>query len=178
MAGREPKPTALKLVEGNPGKRKLNQNEPRFTGSPKCPAWLAKEAKAEWKRVTKELAALDLLKSTDTAALASYCQSYARWQQAEQTIEAEGQTIKEPIVSKSGNIVGYKTKRHPATTIAKDEKAAMLRSASLFGFDPSSRSRIHCVDAQQQDPFEAFMNEIGADDLTEYEPTESSGTVH
>ena len=28
MRGRKPKPTALKMFEGNPGKRALNQNEP------------------------------------------------------------------------------------------------------------------------------------------------------
>ena len=28
MAGRKPKPTALKELEGNPGKRKLNKKEP------------------------------------------------------------------------------------------------------------------------------------------------------
>ena len=28
MAGRKPKPTALKKLEGNPGKRKLNMKEP------------------------------------------------------------------------------------------------------------------------------------------------------
>ena len=28
MAGRKPKPTALKKLEGNPGKRKLNTREP------------------------------------------------------------------------------------------------------------------------------------------------------
>jgi len=30
MAGRKPKPTALKKLEGNPGKRKLNTKEPPF----------------------------------------------------------------------------------------------------------------------------------------------------
>jgi len=29
MAGRKPKPTALKIIEGNPGKRPLNKNEPK-----------------------------------------------------------------------------------------------------------------------------------------------------
>ena len=28
MAGRKPKPTAIKKLEGNPGKRKLNRKEP------------------------------------------------------------------------------------------------------------------------------------------------------
>ena len=35
--GRKPKPTALKLLEGNPGNRPLNIAEPRPTGVPNCP---------------------------------------------------------------------------------------------------------------------------------------------
>ncbi len=33
MKGRKPKPTALKLLEGNPGKRKLNADEPSPRGT-------------------------------------------------------------------------------------------------------------------------------------------------
>ena len=41
MAGRKPKPTALKKLEGNPGKRKLNTKEPvPEKGMPDCPKWL------------------------------------------------------------------------------------------------------------------------------------------
>ena len=42
--GRKPKPTALKVLEGNPGKRPLNENEPiPPKGSIKCPSWLLPE---------------------------------------------------------------------------------------------------------------------------------------
>ena len=48
MAGRKPKPTALKKLEGNPGKRKLNTKEPiPAKGMPNCPEWLLPEAKKE-----------------------------------------------------------------------------------------------------------------------------------
>ena len=48
--GRKPTPTALKVLEGNPGKRKLNDNEPRpEKKAPSCPKWLEPEAFARWK---------------------------------------------------------------------------------------------------------------------------------
>ena len=51
MAGRKPKPAAVKKLEGNPGKRKLNTKEPNpGKGMPDCPAWLLPEAKTEWIR--------------------------------------------------------------------------------------------------------------------------------
>ena len=46
--GRPPKPLALKVFEGNPEKRDLNQNEPQpKKGTPSCPKNLTGEALAE-----------------------------------------------------------------------------------------------------------------------------------
>lgn len=50
--GRKPKPTAVKVLEGNPGKRSLNTAEPKpEKKAPRCPSWLEDEAKKEWKRM-------------------------------------------------------------------------------------------------------------------------------
>ena len=60
--GRKPKPTAIKELEGNPGKRPLNKNEPKpEKTAPKCPTWLDKEAKKEWRRMSKSLEAIGIL---------------------------------------------------------------------------------------------------------------------
>lgn len=167
MPGPAPKPTALKALQGNPGKRKLNKSEPKFKGAPTCPVWLTASAQIEWQRVVEDLAALDMLRSVDSSALAAYCQSYARWQSAEQIVDAEGQTVKEPVIN-NGEVVGHRVKRHPATTIAKDALAAMLRAASLFGFDPSSRSRINLGDGEKEtDPFAEFMSDMSAEEVTQ-----------
>ena len=163
-AGRKPKPTKQKVLAGNPGKRKLNDSEPQFSDALSCPSWLTAPAKHEWRRVTAELSALNMLQSVDRAALASYCQSYARWKSAEETVTREGQTVKEVIQSKDGTVLGHKIKRHPATNIAKDERAAMLRAASLFGFDPSSRSRLSTGSTEEKDPFAEFMKGMGAEE--------------
>jgi P27 family predicted phage terminase small subunit len=120
----------------------MNQNEPQFTGTPKCPSDLPAPAKVEWRRVVKEMEALEMLRSVDMAALAAYCEAYANWRTAEEIVRTEGQIIHEPILSKAGEVVGEKVKRHPATTIAREERAAMVKIAALFGFDPSSRSRL------------------------------------
>ena len=73
MAGRKPKPTALKLVTGNPGKRPLNDHEPQPEAAiPEVPAHLSGEAKAEWDRIVIRLHPLGLLTDLDRAALAAY----------------------------------------------------------------------------------------------------------
>jgi P27 family predicted phage terminase small subunit len=94
MAGRKPKPTALKKLEGNPGKRKLNTKEPMpGKGMPDCPKWLLPEAKKEWERLCVKLSEIGVLTEIDMAAFAAYCQSYARWKEAQEHIDSEGSTF-------------------------------------------------------------------------------------
>ena len=69
--GRKPIPTAIKELEGNPGKRALNIKEPKpKRKAPKCPTWLDNEAKKEWKRTAKQLEQLGILTEVDMAAFA------------------------------------------------------------------------------------------------------------
>src|SRR5580704_4521684 len=95
-AGRRPKPTALKVIEGNPGGRPLNPDEPKPSGIPSCPRHLNKEARAEWHRISKELVTIGLLTSIDRAALAAYCVAYSRWIEAEHNIAKFGHVVKAP----------------------------------------------------------------------------------
>jgi phage terminase small subunit len=76
MPGPPSKPTAPRIVQGSLSKRKLNRDEPKFSGVPACPDWLTTSAKEEWRRVTCELAALDMLQAVDSSAQAAYWQSY------------------------------------------------------------------------------------------------------
>lgn len=69
--GPAPKPTALKRLQGNPGKRALNESEPRPAATlPRCPSHLQGEARAEWRRVARALHESGLLTQVDRAALA------------------------------------------------------------------------------------------------------------
>lgn len=141
MAGRKPKPTALKELEGNPGKRELNTKEPKPDATaPSCPEWLSKEAREEWERICPFLEKAGLLTQVDRAALAGYCQSYANWQNAEKHIAAEGSTFETPN--------GYQ-QQTPWVSIAQTNKKDVLKFCAEFGMTPSSRSRI--VVAQSDD---------------------------
>lgn len=94
MAGRKPKPTAMKKLEGNPGKRKLNTKEPvPAKEMPACPEWLMPEAKKEWERLAKLMNQMGVLTEVDMAAFAAYCQSYARWKEAQEHITSGGSTF-------------------------------------------------------------------------------------
>lgn len=85
MKGRPPKPTALKLLEGNAGHRRIDQAHEPFPEKaiPPCPDFLDDLAKKEWFRVAKELYTLGLLTELDQSSLASYCSYYSEWAAAE-----------------------------------------------------------------------------------------------
>ena len=119
--GRKPKPTAVKVLEGNPGKRSLNTAEPKpEKKAPRCPSWLEDEAKKEWKRMSKQLEQLGILTEIDMAAFAGYCQAYARWKEAQ-------------------------------VSIAQTYLKIMNKFCEQFGLTPSARSRIVADTAEDKE---------------------------
>jgi P27 family predicted phage terminase small subunit len=134
MRGRRPKPTRLKLLTGNPGKRPMNENEPKPNPAiPECPPELGPAARREWDRLVHELAVLRLLTNLDRAALAAYCGAYGMWAEATEAIQKFGSMVKSPT--------GFPI-QSPYVSIANRQAEIMMRIASEFGFTPASRSRI------------------------------------
>lgn len=142
IRGRKPKPTALKQLEGNPGRRPLNTKEPKPQGKmPRCPNWLEDEAKKEWKRMGKVLSEMGMLTEMDMAAFAGYCQAYARWKAAEEFITQHGDMVRTPN--------GY-LQQVPQVSIAQTNLKILLKFCEQFGLTPSSRSRI-VADSDKKD---------------------------
>jgi len=158
MAGRRPKPTALRELQGNPGHRPLNKREPKPGGVPRCPSHLDDAAKREWKRISAELVSLNLLTSVDRAALSAYCASWSRWMDAETNVQKYGAVIKSP---KSGFPI-----QNPYVGIANTALDQMRKFLVEFGMTPASRSRIQVAASSGDDAFTEFMQGIGADDIT------------
>lgn len=134
VAGRKPKPTAQKKLEGNPGKRKLNGSEPKATpGAPDCPAYVTGEARKEWDRVIPLLAEMELLAHADLGTIATYCQAYGEAFDAQLKLNKEGLTVKV-----NGQVIP-----HPLINIRRKAQQMMLSAGSQLGLNPSARSRIH-----------------------------------
>ena len=153
--GRKPKPTALKALEGNPGGRPLNFNEPSpGKKAPRCPGWLEDEAKKEWKRMGKILEQMGLLTEMDMAAFAGYCQAYARWKEAEEFITQHGTMVRTPN--------GY-LQQVPQVSIAQTNQKIMLKFCEQFGLTPSARSRIVGGDGAP-DPADEMEQLLGGGD--------------
>ncbi len=152
--GRKPKPTAIKELEGNPGKRQLNTNEPKPAArAPSCPKWLEPDAKKEWRRLSKQMEQLGILTEVDMAAFAGYCQAYARWKAAEEFISKHGAIVKTPS--------GY-WQQIPQVSIAQQYLKQMNKFCEQFGLTPASRSRI-IANVQQTEYMDEMDKILGGD---------------
>jgi P27 family predicted phage terminase small subunit len=148
--GRKPKPTEVKKLEGNPGKRALNHKEPKpEIGIPECPPHLKNAARKEWARVTRELIKLKILTLVDRAALVAYCQAWEDYVNACKELEKEGAVI---ISDKGG---AY---QNPWVSIKNSAMDRMVRISSEFGMTPSSRTRIKVEAPDEDDAMAKFLS--------------------
>lgn len=134
-SGRKPKPVSQKLLAGNPGKRKLNIAEPKFSEIThiESPEWLDDLASQMWQRIIPELLKEKVLCSTDLHNVECFCVAYSRWRQSEQDV------VKYGIVVESGN--GSLTK-NPALTAANESMMQIVKFGSSLGLSPSDRARL------------------------------------
>ena len=148
--GRRPRPTHLKLLEGNPGKRPINEDEPEPevpAKVPRAPAFLGKEGKAEWRKLVPELMELGLYTSIDRPALTAYCEAWDTWRQAEDHKRKHGVTTTTPN--------GYEV-QSAYVGIANKAMAHVRAFLAEFGMSPSSRSRVG-VKPKSKDDTEEFL---------------------
>lgn len=134
--GPAPKPTVLRVLEGNPSHRPLNKREPKpRIATPTPPAGLDKAARAHWNLLIAELERIpSLLTAVDGGVLAMICQAHSEWEQADAIVQESGLTI---------NVKDGQVWPHPAVKI-RDVAAKRYKAlAAEYGLTPSSRSRIN-----------------------------------
>lgn len=138
--GPAPKPTALKLIDGNPGRRKIEPGEVHPpVAAPNCPNHLNPEARTEWQRIMPLLLKNHLVTEIDTAALALYCQSWGRWSEAEQKIAEQRAKGGDGLLIKAPS--GYPI-QNPYLAIANRAMEDCYKYLQQFGLSPSARTRV------------------------------------
>ena len=135
MVGRKPKPTALKKLAGNPGRRPLNELEPKpGPADPKVPRGkLPPEAQKLWKDLAPKLAALGVLTDVDLPAFEMLCIHYALARDAFKLVNELGMFVKD----RDGQ-----PRKNPALQLYRDNSMAFKAYLLEFGLTPSSRSKI------------------------------------
>lgn len=153
MRGRKPKPTALKKLQGNPGKRLLNAREPVMPESTdefdQPPLELASDlvASGEWQRLAPILRRSKTVTEADRGALLSLCQQWSRYLEANKSVSTAGMVVRSPS--------GYPMP-NPYIAIANRALAMCVKLWAELGLTPSSRSRVTTVDTSASDVFAEF----------------------
>lgn len=158
-SGRKALPATVHLLRGNPSKKsaaELKAMQDKNVESalpvkiPPCPAFLTKDAKAEWKRISKDLAVLGMVNELDRSELAVYCQAWADWKKAREMIGGLGEL---GMIDKTPN--GFK-QTSVWMQIANRAEERMNKAGSNFGFSPAARAKLRQT---QQPQGELSQNE-------------------
>lgn len=137
--GRKPKPTGLKILEGNPGKRPLNGEEPVFAEclAPEPSVPLKGRAKRLWEKRIAALGASKIIRQTDLPLLTTLVQVEARVLEWGDQLDAAG-----PLVNGEENPLAKMVDRQI------DLQAKLCRP---FGFTPSDRSTLKEIAGNESD---------------------------
>lgn len=157
MKGRKPKPTAIKKLQGNAGRRKLNDNEPSFpvSASVPAPAWLDEIGVLTWNWGLELMKAGRTWADVDLQALAKYCDVTSQWHKARAFISEKGQCY--PLLDSQGEIRCFQ--QYPQVSIYRNLLNVMQKYETEFGWTPSSRSRLQVPGEEKPaDPMEAFLS--------------------
>lgn len=130
MAGRNPVPTALKIMRGNPGHRPLPKDEPQPDAiEPARPANLSARAIQEWERMVPILLRMKVLTEADGIALGLLCNDIADLEEVTDQIRQSGWLV-------AGG-------RNPLTAVQSDLNRRVVMALREFGMGPASRTKVH-----------------------------------
>jgi phage terminase small subunit len=165
LRGPAPKPTAIRIMNGNPSRRALPENEPQYTiGVPERPKGMSAGARRVWDDLVAEMASSGVLRLVDAGALAMLCEDTAMLETlrkglAEMASEINKQAKKQgksvvggPMVHLSRTIEGRRT----LATI-RELTAQVIVQRREFGLTPGSNSRVAGSATGTIDPLEAAL---------------------
>lgn len=142
---RPTKPTALKVIEGNRGKRGLNKQEPDpdYLEDLTAPAYLSDAAKEVWNEVAPNLRKAMLLTTIDVQTLAMGCNAIAQYRVATQ--QAGDNLVKSKMVeSTDGDGPAVATGEHvnPWLIVQSMSFKQAMAVFQQFGMSPAARARV------------------------------------
>lgn len=150
VRGPRPKPTYMKLLDGNPGRRPLNENEPKPVGDLRDPPeGLSDSQRALWIQTVDEAPA-GLLKRLDRELFRTWvvaCDTYRR------AVAELNRTPALLVRTRSGEFI-----QNPYISIVNKQALMMHKAGEQMGFSPSARTRIAMdpEDPGAANPFNKF----------------------
>jgi P27 family predicted phage terminase small subunit len=151
--GRPPSPTRLKVMNGTLRADRINLDEPQPDPRiPDCPAHLNATAKAVWAELVDVLGGVGLLTAADRGVMTLYCQAFASWLKAKAKVDEQG-----AVLDFKGKLY-----RNPWALQANESLLAVMKTGSLLGLDPASRTKLKAfpmpgLGTDQEDPKARFF---------------------
>jgi P27 family predicted phage terminase small subunit len=135
VPGPRPKPTHLKIIAGNPGRRPLPQDEPEPDGDLfEAPEHLSSRQKQIWAKCIHDAPA-GLLKKLDTNVLERFVAAKAIWEDANTRVAEMGTIVNNPAAK--GQFM-----RNPFLNVMSDAAKLMRQASDELGFSPAARTRV------------------------------------
>ncbi len=136
--GRKPKPTTLRVLQGNPGKRRLNKDEPNFgAGAPDKPTWLDEYASEAWDYFVFHLLAARVLQKAYQHILIVACSAYSQLRKCEKFL-AEKQSISYVMSTDQGDVY----RPFPEVAQLNQARRQLHSACAELGVTPPSSTKV------------------------------------
>ncbi|WP_170321290.1 phage terminase small subunit P27 family [Acrocarpospora pleiomorpha] len=176
--GPAPKPTNVRLLHGD-RKDRVNVDEPVPADVEiKPPAWLAAAARSVWRQYAPDLQRTGVLTGWDVEAFAILCDAVVRRRAAVKALRVEGEILRVPLLTKSGEYVRlppsgdpddelqngfegaiiWRRFRNPWLMVLSDADAQIMRWGGRFGMTPSDRAQLSIGKGGGRDPAEDLLS--------------------
>jgi P27 family predicted phage terminase small subunit len=153
MRGRRPKPSSIRRLQGNPGRRPIPDDEPKpKRGKPTPPKWLLGEGLNQWREVAQVLDELGVLTVADGFALALLCSAWGDYREASEIIVKEGSTYERMTAAGSTSVVA-----RPEVAIRNDAWKRLKSMLIEFGLTPSSRTGVSVRPQEGKSDLQKFL---------------------
>ncbi len=100
----------------------------------RCPSWLSKAGKKEWRRVVPELFDVGLATGLDQALLAAYCEEYATMIECAAYIQGQGGI--------AAYLEGKNSQTQPHLSALTSSRKFIKAVAAKFKLNPSQRAEM------------------------------------
>ena len=156
MKGRKQKPIELKILQGNPGKRKIPTDIPKaeYPESYEAPECLDTEESVKWHEMVAIIKPTGILTKADVDILAMYCKAWVgfiKWD------EQAKQTPMNVHTDADGNV---RNGQRSAAVIMRNDYAIQVRSyGAELGLSPSSRTKLRTGKAEEESALTKFLKQ-------------------
>lgn len=152
MPGRPRKPTELKRQKGTLQPCRTNVNEPQL--DPELlppPDGLAPRVVEAYYSIGQRLLDMRVMTRADVGAVVGAAQAWVDWREACEAIDANGsQLVDDPILDSDNEVVGHRTKAHPAVAIRNEADRRLRGWYQSLGLTPADRSKVNAQKEQKK----------------------------